>query len=387
MQTLSNEIVISDRHGQEIWEVPHRMNSRYLSHDYFRYIGKFPPQLPREFISRYAKKGGLIVDPMCGGGTVLIEAKIAGYDAVGFDINPVSVLVSKTVVTVIEPALLEHHVKQFISNAGSGMLGTVFMNTSNGKRKSPIPDLFGNEKFYDPQNLEELSILKNQIDVIEESDVRNFLTVAFLSIMRQVSQANVKKMNTEIDENKPRRDVWTTFYKKLKQMIEINTSLWELPKTNIRVELCNALSTPLEAEAASLVIIHPPYLTNTAFSEAVQLQLAWLGIKHTDIWKKELRCRGSYFREPDGLQKYLIDWNSALKETYRVLEKGGKCVVVVGDGQIDYVRIPIGTITEEFAADIGYNVVNSIRHHINNQTGMTQNRKMRDQHIIVLEKK
>ena len=324
---------------------------------------------------------------MCGGGTVLIEAKIAGYDAIGFDVNPVSVLVSRTVVTAIEPSVLDQHVKQFISDTGNGMLGTVFMNASNGKTNNRIPDLFGNEKYYDPQNLEELSILKNQIDVVSEPDVKNFLTVAFLSIMRQVSQANVKKMNTEIDENKPRRDVWTTLYKKLMQMVEINTSLWELPKPNIHVELSNALSTPLEDEAASLVIVHPPYLTNTAFSEAVQLQLAWLGFKHTDIWKKELRCRGSYLREPDGLQKYLIDWNEALKETFRVLEKGGKCVVVVGDGQIDYVRIPIGAITEEFSRDIGYEVVNSIRHHINNQTGMTQNRKMRDQHIIVLEKK
>jgi DNA modification methylase len=384
MQTLSDEIIMNDHAGQEIWEVPHRMNSRYLSHDYFRYIGKFPPQLPREFIRRYAKKGGLIVDPMCGGGTVLIEAKIAGYDAVGFDINPVSVLVSQTVVAAIEPSVLDRRVRQFIANAGNGMLGTAFMNASNGKERSRVPDLFGNEIYYHPQNLEELSILKNQIDVVDDPTVKNFLTVAFLSIMRQVSQANVKKMNTEIDENKPRRDVWTTFYKKLKQMVEVNASLWELPKPDIRVELNNALSIPLEDGAASLVIIHPPYLTNTAFSEAVQLQLAWLGIKHTDVWKKELRYRGSYLREPDGLQKYLIGWNEVLKETFRILEKGGKCVVVVGDGQINYVRIPIGAITEEFARDIGYDVVDSIRHHINNNTGMTQNRKMRDQHIIVL---
>jgi DNA modification methylase len=170
-------------------------------------------------------------------------------------------------------------------------------------------------------------------------------------------------------------------------MVEINQTVWTLPKTSIHVESAIAASLPLADGKAGLIVVHPPYLTNTAFSEAVQLQLAWLGIKHTDIWKKELRCRGSYLREPDGLQKYLLDWNKVLSELYRALEPGGNCVVVVGDGQIDYVRIPIGSITKDFAADLGFSVETSIRHRINNNTGMTQNRKMRDQHIIVLRKK
>lgn len=69
-----------------------------------------------------------------------------------------------------------------------------------------------------------------------------------------------------------------------------------------------------------------------------------------------------------------------------MLRKGGHCAVVVGDGQIDYTRFPIGAITEELASDIGFNVVRKARHHLNHNTGKTQSRKMRDQHIVVLKK-
>ena len=366
--------------------MPHRANSRYLSHDYFRYIGKFPPQLACEFIRRYGKAGRPILDPMCGGGTVLLEAKIAGYDAIGYDVNPVSQLVSRVVTTGIDPLLLEDCTRRLVAQAGEMLLGNLFPSSPNPCYKFSIPDLSGNESYFAEENLRELAMLKSYIDTVEHPTVRDFYTVAFLSIMRQVSQANVKKMNTEIDEDKPRRDVWPTFYKKLKKMIEINRNVWTLPQTNIQVQLNDARQLLLANETIPLVIVHPPYLTNTAFSESVQLPLAWLGIKHTQIWKKELRARGSYLREPDGLQKYLVDWHTILSEIYRVLESSGVCVVVVGDGQMDYVRIPVGSITAEFANDIGFKLESRMCHRINNNTGMTQSRKMRDQHILVLRK-
>jgi site-specific DNA-methyltransferase (cytosine-N4-specific) len=383
---IPNDLIITIENGAEFWEVPHQANSRYLSHDYFRYIGKFPPQLAREFIRRYAKTGRPILDPMCGGGTVLLEAKIAGYDAIGYDVNPVSELVSRVVTTGIEPSLLEDYTRCLVAKASETLPSHLFPLLPNSSHKFSIPDLLGNESYFAEENLRELAMLKSHIDAVDHPAVRDFYTVAFLSIMRQTSQANVKKMNTEIDENKARREVWPTFYKKLKKMIEINRGVWMLPQTHIQVKLNDARNLLLSDETVPLVIVHPPYLTNTAFSESVQLPLAWLGIKHTQIWKKELRARGSYLREPDGLQKYLVDWHGILSEIRRVLEPNGICVVVVGDGQMDYVRIPVGSITVEFANDIGFKLESRLCHRINNNTGMTQSRKMRDQHIIVLRK-
>ena len=61
-------------------------------------------------------------------------------------------------------------------------------------------------------------------------------------------------------------------------------------------------------------------------------------------------------------------------------------VAVVGDGQIDYVRIPVGAITIEYAKDQELIFEEHLIHMLNNNTGQTQSRKMKGQHVIVLRK-
>lgn len=53
---------------------------------YFR--GNWAPQVARNIILRYSKEGDLILDQMCGCGTTLIECKLTGRNAIGYDINP-----------------------------------------------------------------------------------------------------------------------------------------------------------------------------------------------------------------------------------------------------------------------------------------------------------
>lgn len=52
------------------------------------YRGNFAPEIARNMILRYTKPREIILDPMCGSGTTLIEAKLLGRNALGVDINP-----------------------------------------------------------------------------------------------------------------------------------------------------------------------------------------------------------------------------------------------------------------------------------------------------------
>jgi hypothetical protein len=61
-------------------------------------------------------------------------------------------------------------------------------------------------------------------------------------------------------------------------------------------------------------------------------------------------------------------------------------VVVVGDGKIDFVRIPVGTISVEFGSDIGFKTLEVAKHRLNNNTGMTLTQKMKEQHIVIFQK-
>ncbi|MHA1399441.1 MAG: DNA methyltransferase [Candidatus Heimdallarchaeaceae archaeon] len=67
-----------------IWSFPDR--GSWASHK-GDYRGNFAPQIPRNVILRYSKKGELVLDPMVGSGTTLIEAKLLHRKGIGIDIN------------------------------------------------------------------------------------------------------------------------------------------------------------------------------------------------------------------------------------------------------------------------------------------------------------
>ncbi len=59
------------------------------------YRGNFAPQIPRNVMLMYSKEGELVLDPMVGSGTTLIEARLLNRNAIGYDINQNAVDITK----------------------------------------------------------------------------------------------------------------------------------------------------------------------------------------------------------------------------------------------------------------------------------------------------
>ncbi len=68
-----------------VWDFPER--GKWATHT-ASFRGNFAPQVARNVILRYSKKGDLVLDPMVGGGTTVIEAKLLERRSIGVDINP-----------------------------------------------------------------------------------------------------------------------------------------------------------------------------------------------------------------------------------------------------------------------------------------------------------
>lgn len=76
--------------------LPNRRNLRYGPHGIHEYRGKFFPQLVRSLLNiARAGPSSIILDPMCGSGTTPTEAVLLGCQAIGLDLNPLSVLMSR----------------------------------------------------------------------------------------------------------------------------------------------------------------------------------------------------------------------------------------------------------------------------------------------------
>src|SRR5512138_3981235 len=58
-------------------------------HDWYRFVLSFPPHLVRDYIKKFElKKNSVVLDPFCGTGTTLVEAKLFGMKSVGLEGNP-----------------------------------------------------------------------------------------------------------------------------------------------------------------------------------------------------------------------------------------------------------------------------------------------------------
>ena len=75
-----------------IWSFPDRGN--WATHS-GQYRGNWSPYVPRNLILRYSNPGDWILDQFVGSGTTLVEAKLLGRNAIGIDINPAALNLSK----------------------------------------------------------------------------------------------------------------------------------------------------------------------------------------------------------------------------------------------------------------------------------------------------
>lgn len=78
-----------------------------LTHNFYRYPARFSPKLVSAAIEAFTQPGDLVVDPFVGGGTTLVEAMVAGRDAIGADVSSLAIFVSEVKTTLYSDAELK----------------------------------------------------------------------------------------------------------------------------------------------------------------------------------------------------------------------------------------------------------------------------------------
>ena len=64
-------------------------------HKIHPYPAMLHPLLVDYLIRKYAQKDDIIFDPFCGSGVTLVQSSVSGHSSIGFDINPLALLIAK----------------------------------------------------------------------------------------------------------------------------------------------------------------------------------------------------------------------------------------------------------------------------------------------------
>src|SRR5947209_655597 len=87
-------------------------------------IHPFPARMdPIEALRRLPKPGAhplLVLDPMMGSGTIPVMAGIRGHSAIGFDVDPLALLIARTTARVLTVSALKAASSRVVEHARLG---------------------------------------------------------------------------------------------------------------------------------------------------------------------------------------------------------------------------------------------------------------------------
>lgn len=307
----------------------------YATHGYFRYFGKLPPSVLNYIIkegTRYAEEGP-VVDLMCGCGTSLVESMIMGRPSIGVDVNPVATLISRVKTTLVDEGSLCTTLNDIIKHCES-----LSCNEVSGL----IPRFRNVDYWFDSKVQFELAKLKYAVDKIEDHRCHDFFIVAFLSIIRRVSNGSPRVGRLFHVEHEKPLSVKEVFLGKTNEMIKKMREFRRLAKcSEVHVSCEDARDTSLEANSAAFIIVHPPYFALYKYSsDVLRFELEWFGADRREVSMREI-VDGFKTTNINVYRYYVEDVCTVLSEAQRILKPGHQVCLIVNNSTFRDERLPV----------------------------------------------
>ncbi len=289
---------------------------------------------------------GKVCDPFCGGGTVLVEAMLAGRRAMGRDLSPIAVKVARARTALVDPQTLT----RFRSAARRA--------ADKAKKAEELPSADRQDAlrpWYQAHVACELESLRHST-AKSPQDIR-FLMEACLSSI--VVKASLRESDTRARKVKRQRPPGTTailFHKKARELARRLEALRDAvpegaPMPDVREGDARDLHV---AQPLAGVLTSPPYPGVYDYLPMQLLRHVWLGLRPDDKIKREIGSRRAFRHDSrQGRRSWRKDTERWMWACTQALEPGGRLIVVIGDGQIG--RKVLGSVepSVEAAAAVG----------------------------------
>ena len=259
-------------------------------HDWYRFVLSFPPHLVREYLNKFnLPKDAVILDPFCGTGTTIVEAKICGINSIGIEANPIAHFASSVNVNwELDPVTFVAHANKMSSQVTKQLkLGlTQPLRTLQSDAMSLlIKDSISPLPLH--KSLVLLDAIKSQADAKfyghELLALAKSLVISSsnLHFGPEVGVRKIKKLDAPVVES------W------LSEIETIASDLSNCHKIDVHAHVHNAdsreLHSILSPESIDAVFTSPPYPNEKDYTRTTRLESVILGILNNKAELRELK--------------------------------------------------------------------------------------------------
>ena len=258
-------------------------------HGFHVYPARMHPHTARSIVAALTPKRGIVLDPFCGSGTVVLEASALGLAAHGSDLNPLAVQLSRT--------KLQRYTAEDLTLLVAEAHRISAVADERRKTRAGATHRYGESdvEVFEPHVLLELDSLHAGIHRTEAPPaIRRALSLVLSAILIKVSR---RKSDTSLRFEAKRLAAGYTaklFRRKTEELAGRLTQYRERRegKARWRVELDDATRlTSVRDRSVGLVVCSPPYAATYDYFAHHDLRLRWLGLDAEAFAKGELGAR------------------------------------------------------------------------------------------------
>lgn len=356
-------------------------------HGFHSYPARMHPDTAQRLVARLSTTGQTVLDPFCGSGTVLVEARRLGRRGLGYDVNPLSRELSWLKTLAPNDGWLVALTEEAARTAAHA--------DERRKRKVGATQRYGDadRAQFAAHVLLELDGLRDGLQKSAHPEQRRALFLVLSALLTKVSQKSGDSAAHATEKRVAPGFPSRFFVKKTgelcRQLAEYRQSL-PADAPAAACTLGDARKLPgLAPNSVALVVSSPPYPGVYDYLAHHDDRLRWLGLPSHDFEKLEIGSRRELSGESFGpaLAVWERDLAATLTALGRGLDAGGRIVLLIADSTLAGKPLYAERVVEKAAPAVGLVIVaraSQARPHFHGGSRDAFVKKPRREHLLLL---
>jgi DNA modification methylase len=359
-------------------------------HGFHSYPARMHPLTARRLVEGFSQRGDAVIDPFCGSGTVLVEARLAGRAAVGVDANPLAARLARLKLAPTTPEQRARWIE-------AAREAAAFADARREARAGPT-HRYGHADvaLFAPHVLLEMDGLRAGIDRIaaRAPDAASALELVLSAILTKVSRRESDTSSREVEKRIAAGYPSRLFVRKTEELAARLAAVaagYQSAEAALVLEGDARRLDGVRDGSIALAVTSPPYPGNYDYLAHHAARLRWLRLLPDRFDRAEIgaRRRLDPLGAVAGADRWRDEIGEVLRALGRVLAPDGAAVILLADSVVAGAPVYAVDLIRGMAPGAGFAlraVASQPRPHFHAGSGRAFARRARAEHAILVIK-